>query len=168
MTLHFTKISYVGIAGHFGEIKIEKKNLFSVIKALSHRGPDANGVFKKDLKKKTVSLIHTRLKILDLNIRANQPFSYGNSTLVFNGEIYNYLELKSELEKLGHKFITSSDTEVLIHSLKEWGVEKALNKFEGMWALAWYDESNSQLVLARDRFGEKPLYIMKKIKIFFI
>ena len=83
---------------------------------------------------------------------------------MFNGEIYNYLELKSELEKLGHKFITSSDTEVLIHSLKEWGVEKALNKFEGMWALAWYDESNSQLVLARDRFGEKPLYIMKENK----
>ena len=82
---------------------------------------------------------------------------------MFNGEIYNYLELKSELEKLGHKFITSSDTEVLIHSLKEWGVEKALNKFEGMWA-AWYDESNSQLVLARDRFGEKPLYIMKENK----
>ena len=84
-----------------------------------------------------------------MNIRANQPFSYGNSTLVFNGEIYNYLELKSELEKLGHKFITSSDTEVLIHSLKEWGVEKALNKFEGMWALACMMSPNSQLVLAK-------------------
>lgn len=151
-----------GIAGHFGETKIEKKNLFSVIKTLSHRGPDANGVFTKNLKNKTISLVHTRLRILDLSMRANQPFLFCNSTLVFNGEIYNYIELKQELEKLGHNFITSSDTEVLIHSLKEWGVEKALNKFEGMWAFAWYDESNSTLVLARDRFGEKPLYVLEE------
>ena len=89
---------------------------------------------KKDLKKKTVSLIHTRLKILDLNIRQINLFLTEIALWCLMVR-YNYLELKSELE-LGHKFITSSDTEVLIHSLKEWGVEKALNKFEGMWALA--------------------------------
>ena len=103
--------------------------------------------------------MHTRLKIIDLDNRSNQPFKFGNSVLIFNGEIYNYIEIKNELISLGHIFRTSSDTEVLIHALREWGIEKSLQKFEGMWAFAWFDEIDQEIYIARDRFGEKPLFI---------
>jgi asparagine synthase (glutamine-hydrolysing) len=106
-------------------------------------------------------LVHRRLSIIDLDNRSNQPFKYKNTILIFNGEIYNYIEIRNQLKDLGHIFKTSGDTEVLIHALHEWGTE-ALVKLEGMWAFAWYDERDNSLILSRDRFGEKPLFIWPK------
>ena len=83
-----------------------------------------------------------------------------NKILIFNGEIYNYLEIKSQLKELGHKFTTSGDTEVLAKALDQWG-EKGLDKLEGMWAFALYDEKTNELILCRDRFGEKPIFFWK-------
>lgn len=148
-----------GIAGYFGNKKLTDHDLELTAKTLSHRGPDSNGKYIKKCKNKFINLVHTRLKILDLDDRSNQPFKFGNSVLIFNGEIYNFIEIKKELISLGHNFKTTSDTEVCIHSLREWGIEKALKKFEGMWAFAWFDEITQQLYLSRDRFGEKPLFI---------
>ena len=156
-----------GIAGYFGSNILDNKKIEMVINALHHRGPDANGVYVKKILNKSLTLIHTRLKILDLKSRSNQPFKFNKSCLIYNGEIYNFIELRAELEKLGHKFITSSDTEVLVHSIKQWGIEKSLEKFEGMWAFAYFDEINNQLILARDRFGEKPLYFYRDIHGFY-
>ena len=150
-----------GIAGHFGQEEISFNQLIKIKSILKHRGPDANGHFRKKIDKNNLLLLHTRLSIIDLNRRSNQPFFYDDSILIFNGEIYNYLELMLELKMLGHKFNTTSDTEVLIHSLRQWGLS-ALNKFEGMWAFAWYDLREKKLFLSRDRFGEKPLYYLTK------
>jgi len=102
-------------------------------------------------------LLHSRLSILDLDPRSNQPFEADGCSLVFNGEIYNYLELRAELEQLGHVFRTTSDTEVLLRSYLEFGGDCVL-RFEGMWAFALWDSRRNRLFLSRDRFGEKPLY----------
>ena len=108
-----------------------------------------------------VTLIHRRLAIIDLDRRSDQPFRFDGSALAFNGEIYNYIELRNALIALGHQFCTSGDTEVLAHALREWGAA-ALDRLEGMWAFAWYDERRSELLLSRDRFGEKPLYLLRR------
>ena len=150
-----------GIAGYFGNNEISSKQIYQIKSLLKHRGPDANGILQKKIKNYNLLFLHTRLSIIDLKIRSNQPFYYNNSILIFNGEIYNYLELMSELKVLGHKFKTKSDTEVLIHSLREWGLG-ALKKLEGMWAFAWYDLKENKMYLSRDRFGEKPLFYVSK------
>jgi asparagine synthase (glutamine-hydrolysing) len=108
-----------------------------------------------------LALVHRRLAIIDLDARSDQPFRFDRCTLVFNGEVYNYLEVRGELLSLGHTFRTDGDTEVLAHALREWG-EGALDKLEGMWAFAWYDERDGTLLLCRDRFGEKPLYLWRR------
>lgn len=108
----------------------------------------------------TGTLLHTRLAIIDLDPRSNQPLSAGGCTLVFNGEIYNYVELKRELEQLGHLFRTESDTEVLLKAYLAWG-QSCVEKFEGMWAFALWDSRRRKLVLSRDRFAEKPLYYIQ-------
>jgi asparagine synthase (glutamine-hydrolysing) len=150
-----------GIIGYLGKKKPAQDNILNASKILSHRGPDGEGFYTNIHSNNAVVLIHRRLSIIDLKQRSNQPFKYKGTVLIYNGEIYNFLEIRKELEGLGHVFKTKSDTEVLIHSLYEWG-EKALNRLEGMWAFAWYNEVNGSLFLARDRFGEKPLYIMEK------
>lgn len=104
--------------------------------------------------------MHSRLNILDLNQRSDQPFTYNNLTIVFNGEIYNYLELKKLLKKNKVKFNTESDTEVLLKGYAYYG-KSFFNLLEGMWAIAIWDDNNKKLILSRDRFGEKPLYILK-------
>ena len=106
---------------------------------MEHRRPDDKGFFSITQNNQYVALIHRRLAIIDLKTRSSQPFHYNDSVLVYNGEIYNYLEVKSNLEELGHVFKTKGDTEVLIHALCEWGKE-ALDKFEGMWSFAWYNK----------------------------
>jgi asparagine synthase (glutamine-hydrolysing) len=103
-------------------------------------------------------MLHSRLSILDLGARANQPYRRSPKSMVFNGEIYNYVELKAVLEKEGYSFETASDTEVLLHALDRWGW-LALDRCEGMWALAHFDARKGSLLLSRDRFGEKPLYL---------
>ena len=147
-----------GIAGYIGNQKLEKFRIKECLNLMHRRGPDAANVFEHSFyEKHNVYLLHTRLRIIDFNDRSNQPFSISSKVLIYNGELYNYLELKKELEKLGHKFKTLSDTEVLLYILIEFGWH-GLDKCEGMWAFALYDKNDGSLILCRDRFGEKPLY----------
>jgi asparagine synthase (glutamine-hydrolysing) len=150
-----------GIAGYIGKSPPKTDNLKKTSEILHHRGPDGEGFFTHQLQNQSVALVHRRLAIIDLEPRSNQPFHYQDTVLIYNGEIYNYLEVRHKLEELGHKFKTRSDTEVLIHALCHWG-KNAMDNLEGMWAFAWYNKINGSLLLSRDRFGEKPLYIWKK------
>jgi len=106
-----------------------------------------------------LGLGHRRLSILDLSPLGHQPMCTqdGRYWIVFNGEVYNYIELRAELEKLGHSFISRTDTEVILAAYRQWG-ESCLSRFNGMWAFAIYDSHAKTLFLARDRFGVKPLY----------
>ncbi len=118
-------------------------------------GPDDAGVWTdKDI---PLVLAHRRLSIIDPDPRAAQPMEKFGLVITYNGEIYNYREVKNELESLGYRFSTSSDTEVILAAYREWGPE-ALKKFRGMWAFAIWDKKNKRLFLARDRIGVKPLY----------
>jgi asparagine synthase (glutamine-hydrolysing) len=121
---------------------------------IQHRGPDAEGFYIEG----NIALGHRRLSILDLSEASNQPMRYCDDLVItYNGEIFNYLELRDELSALGHEFKTSSDTEVVLASYKEWGIE-CLKKFNGMWAFAIIDKKARKIFLSRDRFGIKPLY----------
>jgi len=122
----------------------------------AHRGPDGHGYFHAP----GIALGHRRLAILDLNPRGAQPMARGDRfQIVFNGEIYNFVELRAELEALGHAFVTGTDTEVILSAYAEWGPD-CLPRFNGMWAFAVYDAKERELFLARDRFGVKPLYFI--------
>ena len=122
--------------------------------AISYRGPDGFGYYNNA----NIALGHRRLSIIDLSTGDQPMFSDdGKIVLVFNGEIYNYIELREELIKLGYHFKTTSDTEVIIIAYQHWGTN-CQNKFNGMWSFALWDEKQQQLFLSRDRIGEKPLY----------
>jgi asparagine synthase (glutamine-hydrolysing) len=122
---------------------------------LAHRGPDGVGLWHTP----EVTLGHRRLSILDLSDNAKQPMSYadGRYHITFNGEIYNFLEIRSELETKGYKFYSQSDTEVVLAAFAEWG-EQCQLRFNGMWAFAIWDTLEKSLFLSRDRFGKKPLF----------
>lgn len=122
---------------------------------MDHRGPDQKGDFVDE----GVSLGHSRLSIIDLSEKGKQPMKNedGSLQIVFNGEIYNFKELRDILEKQGHRFFSNTDTEVIIHAYEEWGVE-CVKKLRGMFAFAIWDSRNKQFFLARDRVGIKPLY----------
>jgi asparagine synthase (glutamine-hydrolysing) len=127
---------------------------------LDHRGPDNNGVAHHHIGELFVSLAHNRLSIIDLTDSANQPFfnKEKDAYVVYNGEIYNYIELRQDLASAGVRFRTTSDTEVLLEALLHWGVEPTLARLNGMWAFAFCDLARSRIVFARDRFGIKPFY----------
>ena len=146
-----------GILRHDGA-PIDRDAIERMVAMLRHRGPDGEGVHLGP----GVALGSTRLAILDLTSAANQPFRDDDAdlTLVFNGEIYNYVELRAELEARGHRFRSSGDTEVLLRAYEEWG-EDCPTHFNGMFAFAVWDGRARRLVLARDRFGEKPLYLAR-------
>jgi asparagine synthase (glutamine-hydrolysing) len=122
--------------------------------AMEHRGPDEMGIYRDD----DVGLVHTRLSIIDL-ASGQQPLANEDESLwvVFNGEIFNYVELREELLALGHTFRTKSDTEVIVHAFESWG-EGAFERFNGQFAIALWDNKRKRLVLARDRFGVRPLH----------
>jgi asparagine synthase (glutamine-hydrolysing) len=128
---------------------------------LAHRGPDGDGVqlFPPDDGGVPAALGHRRLSILDTSARGAQPMAYARDRywITYNGELYNFRELSLELQQAGHTFTSRSDTEVLLHAYEEWGVE-CLDRLDGMFAFAVWDERNHELVIARDRFGVKPLY----------
>lgn len=134
--------------------------------SLFHRGPDGRGTYVADKGRYNVALGHRRLSIVDLSHRGSQPMAFGKSTLVYNGEIYNFKELREQLAAEGCSFKSKTDTEVLLRALDKWGIG-ALGKMRGMFAFAFLDEKERVLYLARDRMGEKPLYYGWSGKTFF-
>lgn len=141
-----------GIAGFYG---FKNHDLIKKISLeLKHRGPDGEGYFFND----KITLLNRRLAIIDIKEGTQPIYNEDKSVVtVYNGEIYNYQELKKTLEEKGHKFKTNCDTEVIVHAYEEWG-EKCFDKFNGMFAIALWDEKQKKLILARDHFGIKPLY----------
>ena len=148
-----------GIAGiiHTGEQNPPPSTMVlrSMIGAIRHRGPDEYGMYRDA----HAGLCHARLSILDV-VAGQQPLSNetGSLWIVFNGEIFNYIELRKELEPLGHRFRTHSDTEVIVHAYESWG-EGCFERFNGQWALALWDSAARTLTLSRDRVGIQPLFI---------
>lgn len=147
-----------GIAGYIGTLDIPPDRVERTMELMKRRGPDHQAFFRHRHRERNVVLLHSRLSILDLDERSNQPFHDGSRVLAFNGEVYNYQEVRSVLEREEHSFQTTSDTEVLIKALGRWGW-RGLERCEGMWAFALYNTDTGSLLLARDRFGEKPLYL---------
>lgn len=146
-----------GIGGVYrqGGAPVEQAMLRRMVESLQHRGPDDSGIYAGD----GIGLAHTRLSIIDLSPHGHQPMLSDDDQVVlaYNGEIYNYRQLRAELVRLGHAFRGESDTEVALRAYLQWGTE-AFKRFEGMFGLALWDERTRRLHLARDRFGVKPLY----------
>lgn len=142
-----------GIFGCVGYIP--EQHASQCLDTLTHRGPDGRGLWHQN----DITLGHRRLSILDLSDNGRQPMAYGNDRywITFNGEIYNFLEIRAELENKGYTFKGGSDTEVILAAFIEWGAD-CLLKFNGMWAFAIWDNVEKTLFLSRDRFGKKPLY----------
>jgi asparagine synthase (glutamine-hydrolysing) len=147
-----------GIVGHGGGAPVEESALVRLRDAQSHRGPDDAGTWVD--KRRRIGLAHRRLSIIDLTPSGHQPMSTADEQLhlVFNGEIYNHLELRETLESRGHRFRSSSDSEVLLHGYREWG-EELLPRLRGMFAFALFDQGADAVLLARDPLGIKPLHI---------
>lgn len=149
-----------GIAGALGPGPVPEDRIRAALATMRHRGPDADGSAVYRIGETHVTFLHTRLAIIDLDPRANQPFERDGLALTYNGEIYNYIEVRGELSKRGHAFTTQSDTEVLLAAYREWGAA-CLDRLDGMWAFALLDTKHGEVLLSRDRFGEKPLYTWK-------
>lgn len=146
-----------GIAGYWQTgTPVDADVLHRMAAAISHRGPDDEGVWRDATT--GIALAHRRLSILDLSPAGHQPMmsATGRYIIVFNGEIYNHLELRKALQ--GNLWRGHSDTETLLAAFERWGVESALQRCVGMFALALWDREEQELTLARDRLGEKPLY----------
>lgn len=145
-----------GIAGHIGPNAPCPDRINATLDSLRQRGPDSSGQFQTGSGAEKITLLHTRLAIIDLDRRADQPFRRDGLTLVFNGEIYNHVEVRHQLEQRGVHFTTRSDTEVLLEAYRYWG-DTCVNHLEGMWAFAIHDATRHSLFISRDPFGEKPL-----------
>ena len=152
-----------GIAGFIARNRRQdsSETLHNMLKVISYRGPDDAGIYEATTQNDlyNVALGHRRLSIIDLST-GHQPIGNedGSVQVVFNGEIYNFNELRRELTLLGHRFATTSDTEVIVHAYEEFG-EECVERFRGMFAFALWDEKQQKLFIARDRFGKKPLFI---------
>jgi len=150
-----------GIAGYFGYETLGSERHRWCAALMRRRGPDDEGIVsRKTSSGKNLYLLHSRLSVIDLDRRARQPFERDGNLLCYNGEVYNYRELRERLSKGGSRFATKSDTEVLSELLGSQGMP-AVGACEGMWAFAWFDGVKEELYLCRDRFGEKPLYILE-------
>ena len=134
-------------------IPFVEEDVKTKLESIRYRGPDHTGIKKVD----DLTFGHLRLSILDLDVRSNQPMQFDSYTIVYNGEIYNFSDIKSELELLGHTFNTTGDTEVLLKGYKEWG-QAVVSKLNGMFAFAIYNKIERKVFCARDRFGVKPFY----------
>jgi asparagine synthase (glutamine-hydrolysing) len=146
-----------GICGiiHFDHSPIAESSVRNMMQSMKHRGPDDEGIFMED----NAGLGFVRLSIIDLSPGGHQPMysDDGKYVMVFNGEIYNYIEIREELKTKGHVFKSKSDTEVLLKAYVEWG-EKCLHKFDGMWAFVIFNRHDKTIFAARDRYGIKPFY----------
>ena len=147
-----------GIAGAISKIDISSERINQTLELMKNRGPDGSRSEIIIFNNHKIFLLFSRLSIIDLEPRAMQPFSRGALKIITNGELYNHIELRKELNSLGHYFKTKSDTEVMLAAWEQWG-ESSLDKMEGMWAFALVDIDKQQITLCRDRFGEKPLYV---------
>ena len=146
---YITKKKYLNFS--FNQASINLKKL------MKNRGPNQQGSFQFNTNQSNINLFSSRLSIIDLDKRSNQPFKTQNLILIFNGEIYNYLEIKKFLIEKKFKFKTKSDTEVLLKSYEYWG-EKCVNHFDGMWAFCIFDKKKNKIFTSRDNFGEKPFF----------
>jgi asparagine synthase (glutamine-hydrolysing) len=154
-----------GISGiiNFKSNSVSSVDIQSMMSVMKHRGPDDEGVFIHQ----NLGLGFVRLSIIDLSLAGHQPMKSIDEryVIVFNGEIFNYVELREELTQSGHIFKTDTDTEVLINSYKEWG-EDCQHKFNGMWAFAIFDKIDNTLFISRDRYGIKPFYYFQNDEVF--
>ena len=148
-----------GICGiiNFNNLPVSKEPILNMMRIMKHRGPDDEGVFFEN----NVGLGFVRLSIIDLTPAGHQPMlsDDGRFVLVFNGEIYNYLELREELQKAGVSFHTNTDSEVLLKAYIHWG-ESCFHRFNGMWACVIYDTVARKVLISRDRYGIKPFYYL--------
>lgn len=142
----FARTNGLNLDSQIDEVKL-------MIRAQHHRGPDHSAFFGEE----NLVIGHNRLSIIDLSADSHQPFIYEGLVIVFNGEIYNYIEIRDELIQLGYTFRTKSDTEVILAAYKEWG-KNALDHFVGMWSFVIWDKAKGELFCSVDRFGIKPLY----------
>ena len=152
-----------GVLNYAGGAPLEDALLTRMAASMVHRGPDGEGVWLSSDQK--IGLAHRRLTIIDLSDDANQPMSNedGSIRVTYNGEIYNHLDLRQELIAAGHWFHTDhSDTEVVVHGYEEWGIAGLLDRIQGMYAFALWDDGLKKLTLARDRVGIKPLYFSRR------
>jgi len=158
-----------GIAGMFslgsgdrGLPENARQRLEAMVSSMSHRGPDDSGIWIQPAH--LAGFGHNRLSIVDLSSRGHQPMSYANNklTITFNGEVYNFRELKLELAAMGYEFRSNTDTEVVLAAVHHWGLQEALRRFRGMFAFAIWNDETRELYLARDRLGEKPLFLSQK------
>lgn len=151
-----------GIAG-FCDFSKKSSNdiLKNMTDVLHHRGPDDSGYFWDENEYSQIALGHRRLSILDLSTHGHQPMSFEHLDIIFNGEVYNFKEIKKELLELDYSFHSDSDTEVILKSYHQWGI-KAVDKFNGMFAITIYDKKANKLIFIRDRAGVKPFYYYKK------
>lgn len=147
-----------GITGCIVNKELAYNKIEKTLSLMSHRGPDNQSYRHFKFGKKFIYLFHSRLSIIDLNDRSNQPFSYNGVHLIFNGEIYNFKELK-ELYLKEFSFNTKSDTEVLLYMYIKFGKD-FVKKLNGMWSFAIFDENKQKIILSRDRFGEKPMHYL--------
>ncbi len=147
-------VAMIGVSGR----QPDAQAIGSMANSISHRGPDEGGSFLDGV----VGFGFRRLSILDLSLHGHQPMisEDGNTIIVFNGEIYNYIEIRKELVSLGHGFRSTGDTEVLLNAYRQWG-EDCLRRLNGMWAFLIYDRIEGKIFGSRDRFGVKPLYLLR-------
>ena len=146
-----------GISGYIGRQKLDPEVIDATLAKMHNRGPDHRQAAMWKWQANYVYFLHSRLSIIDLDPRSHQPFTVADCTLIFNGEIYNYLELRRRLLERNIELRTDSDTEVLLHYYLLYG-KNCVDHFEGMWSFAIFDRSHDLILLSRDRFAEKPLY----------
>lgn len=155
-----------GITGFIDYHKNTSESILDKMTAtLNHRGPDDSGTEIYINDNATVGFGQTRLAIIDLSPGGHQPMEYKNLSLIYNGEIYNYKEIKEELKTFGHQFISTSDTEMILHAFEEWG-PGCVEKFIGMFAFVIYDKKEKKIYIFRDRAGVKPLYYYQREDLF--
>lgn len=152
-----------GICGYVGKKLIVREQLMQMNDTMYHRGPDDHGIWERQYTEYGVGFAQRRLSILDLSQMGHQPMmsSDGRVVITYNGEVYNYVQLRDELKERGYQFKSNCDTEVIIAAYQEWGCE-CFGRFNGMFAIAIYDEKKETVILARDRMGKKPLYYYQK------
>ena len=149
------------MCGITGFIDFHKNSTYQILQqqsdSLSHRGPDGEGQFIVETENAQIGLGHRRLSIIDLSNAGHQPMEFEKLKIVFNGEIYNYAEIETELKEAGHSFKSHSDTEMILHAYSQWGI-KCIEKFIGMFAFVLFDEEKEDLFCVRDRAGIKPFF----------